>query len=849
MKNKLLYIYVNVFLIVCFVVCCLHDAKAQSVEESPWGAGFEEQTLSDAQYSRLVVVVDSLIYKYGHLKDYYHEGYLNGAEDKIFNATLFDEADRSSFEEYYALRIKKLRNDFGLRLSGYYNYNFKPGFSDEEDVYYKQRAYLGIDWNILNNGLFENRQQAQLMKLELEKNRLDYNRERARQNYIYNYNFIMYLFNREKVAYMKQCLALLKGEERIATELFYLRKTGWDKVLKIKEQIARLESFSKSAMVYNSLHDEYINGFDQVELKLDSLPYLDIDPIKMMAIYRSVAIDTSLTELQLKVVAEKYKSLLDWSVRPFIRYNMQQGVDDNNRFYGAVGMTAGIPLRFGPANNKLALAEQNVVKEESIEGIEQREMDLLNYFYDHQYKKYQLLSQYFKKAQYDERIRKQEALRALNSLRYSPLTELKAIQEKLLVEIELVDLKKQLYLNVLKIQSILNGSDVSDFTSAIVLKDYVKRYAGDRSLYVWSKKFDRTSNQALLADFSFNEIETVLLSIGQQPDSEKIRDFLRLTNANQINVAGMIGNNILFDYDDQELAIRLNQVKNAGFEEIHLDVEPHTLADWDSKKEEYLSKLVNLFRRTREFADANTMRFSASIPVFYPQNHLREIYSFCDKVYLMAYETSDVDKIVRRVKEEIAQDETKSVIAVRPVDFSSRIEMEGTLEQLMLKLPVRQFALHHLGDLHQLEKTLWNQTGFLQENKWATKREGKNVASPITKEKVTNNTVQTAENALVQPRELETSEPIELNQKSSGESAYYIQVAARKTYFAPKVVAKNLEIEDEVLVFFKNGYYKYVIQEYKNVQDGMSALASVRKMDGLEGAFVVQLLKSDQIIN
>jgi hypothetical protein len=137
---------------------------------------------------------------------------------------------------------------------------------------------------------------------------------------------------------------------------------------------------------------------------------------------------------------------------------------------------------------------------------------------------------------------------------------------------------------------------------------------------------------------------------------------------------------------------------------LHLDVEPHVLADYDSNKDKYLNQYVELLKKAKLYCSQKGLKLSVSIPVFYPEPILKEIYAQSDFVYLMAYEHPNADFIIRKVKEEFALDATKTVIALRAKDFKNRNECEKLINELNTTMNASRFALHDLETFVKLDE-------------------------------------------------------------------------------------------------------------------------------------------------
>lgn len=794
--------------LLCLFACFSQPSSAQSddsdfVEPSVVniGQGFPG-------YTHIVAYADSMLNLHYRMHDVYTETADTSQVNQLYSLQFLSDSLKESFDSFYNFRIKRLKRDYGLRVSAYYNYNFKPGFSGEEDVYYKQRAYLGLDWNLLGNGgLFANQMQAKELESALKVEQFDRSQQAARDNFLYRYNYLIYVFNSEKLRLISNRIALLQGLEKIYRELFYIRRVDWEDVLKVRGLESRMKAIQRGYNDYNYQLAHQLPAYEELPAGKDSLPFLDVDPARMMALYETHSVDSLKDAVYLANIRAKYKSLEGWMIRPFVRYNFQQGVSDSWRKYGSAGLSAAVPLRFGPSRNRVTEAAEVLYEAKEKNTVSQRKLDLFNYFYDHQYKKYQLFEFYFKRAQIEERIRKQKSFLILKNPAFSPVQLLTDIDQKLAVETELTDLKKEMYLDILKIQSVLNDVPVTSFTKPLEMDEYVKRFPGKRAVYIWSKTFCQMDLHNLITDLDMNETREVLLSPGKSCADSKLSTFLKQAKAEGIEVQDLIGNNqLLFDSAEQ-INQRLQQAADEGFDGIHLDVEPQALPQWDSLKEEYLARLVDLYSKAHAFADSQHLKLSVSIPVFFPENYLKEIYRNVDQVFLMAYGSNKPSIIIRRISEEVAIDPHKTVLAVRPSDFVNRLQMESVIEKVLDSTGIRKVAIHDLKALHLMDKVQsLGDTTVLKEDS----------------------------SVLNKPKE---------------ESEYHLQVFSAEYKVDPDKVKKKLDLDENLIVVHKNGYYKYCIRTFDSLQKGLKVMKEFRKIPRFSGVFLLKADMEKQPVN
>jgi hypothetical protein len=272
------------------------------------------------------------------------------------------------------------------------------------------------------------------------------------------------------------------------------------------------------------------------------------------------------------------------------------------------------------------------------------------------------------------------------------------------VEVEMVDLKKDMYLKMLKIFMYLDVNDPNMFVKVLNPQDFGKKFFGNRNLYIWSEMFNQMANDQLLAFLKNNDVKEVLLSPGTQVDNAKVSDFVVKAYTQGMKVHLMIGDNNLLNADaNQRLRTKLEMVKGLPVEGLHLDVEPQAMDDYKQNTQAYNDKLVDVLAQARIICDEQNLKLSASVPLSFDQTMLNRVYDKCDKVYLMAYEHPDIDYVKRKTADALSISVQKSIIALSPSDFDDRLSLELFIERLLIDLKLETVAIHDLRRLVEID--------------------------------------------------------------------------------------------------------------------------------------------------
>lgn len=217
----------------------------------------------------------------------------------------------------------------------------------------------------------------------------------------------------------------------------------------------------------------------------------------------------------------------------------------------------------------------------------------------------------------------------------------------------------------------------------------------DRSMYIWSAT-ETTYGAEYIKNYLVSNNITTAVASGS--NKTVFKQLLTILPPQGIKVELLIGSNSLLTNPDPTAYFDniLKGIDTKNISALHLDVEPHTFDDYQTKKEYYLSLYVQLLKTAKMYATQKGMKLSVDIPVFYPEATVKEIYKQADTVYLMAYQITSMNYLATRVSEELTQGKEKTVIAFRANDFAKRSDFETYLKNASTKLNMSTFAMHDL---------------------------------------------------------------------------------------------------------------------------------------------------------
>jgi len=606
-------------------------------------------------------------------------------------------------QQLYNLRIQQLKADKGLSLGAGYLENFQPSPGDD-DLIYRRRIQAGLEWNLLANGWMANKNKEEALRNESTIARLREAEKGSPDQLLLSHNSIIYVFNLQKTALLEKRKTISEEKLSAIGELYYLHRIPNTKFMESLQQQVQISS---QFQLYQSYNEQLKNIVNASALPGGLLPAFDLDQEKLMLLAGIHPAADSIRLLESENFRLRSSRLNDIRLNANFRYNYYDMISPNNRGFLSAGLNFSMPLYLSrQTNEQLLNAQFDLQQEEQRFLDQQRRLSIANYFYEFRYKLKQYADFAEKRKLYVELLRIERVKQQFGDLEFNPLTALSLLDELIGIDIEMSDLTQQLYLKLLDIKEQLPGTPVSEYILPYrSAAPALAQRTAPRSLYIWSNAIRTHSNVMIVEYLHYQKISTAILAVNKnRAPLVKTLSLIDSLNNKNIAVEALVGNNNLLKQDVNayldSLSATLGVHRVNG---IHLDVEPHTFDDWKTKKEEYLAAYVRMLETARRYCNRKGWKLGVSVPVFYPEEKLKEIYAIADEVIVMAYEHPDAQWITQKIAEEMKISPVKTTLALRAKDFSNRNELETLANQLAKELDLSAIALHDLGTLLELD--------------------------------------------------------------------------------------------------------------------------------------------------
>ncbi|MDX1652483.1 MAG: hypothetical protein R3277_08330 [Brumimicrobium sp.] len=617
----------------------------------------------------------------------------------------FDDSNRvrNFLAEFKSLESEFYKKDYGIGFNAGFLNNPTGGEQDFDNIIYRSRFISDIGWDILRSGYLHNRLKAQIAANESKIALIEDKELQKNARFAILWNYIIYQFNIQKIEILDERMKLAEDKIEVIKKLYLLNLVDQEELLKNLEALAEIRSMYKVYADFNEqLQQEYLfESTDTLEL-----PLIDIQYSLIRDKLNGEQEDSIVFYLKENIDLEN-RFINEVSLRTSVRYSYYDlaTITPSSRDFFSLGLTLGIPLNF----NRKVKKEWIELQKESVSFIPEEERialqkAILTNYYEYRYKLKQFTSMHYKRLMYEELLRKENARYSVDYLSFNPVSSLRILDDLMKIDIEMIDLKQQMYLKLIAIHADLPFTEIEDLYSIYIPENQDQKiYSSDRAIYIWDNIFAEKSLPFLISYMDKAEFERAVISFNNDSshNNQKIK-FIDTLSSGNIEIEIMTGRNSLIEEDPvpyfEKIFAGLDFTKISA---VHLDVEPHTLADWDQKKKEYLDKYIDLLDKAKTYCEQRNVSLSVSVPVHYPEEYLQKIYEYADLVYFMAYENIKTDYILRKVKD---FPENKTVIALRTEDFTNMLEIESKIIDLQEAYKPVFFAIHDLRRIIELEK-------------------------------------------------------------------------------------------------------------------------------------------------
>lgn len=618
---------------------------------------------------------------------------------------------RFNIDNYFDAQRRALLKETNLSFSSSFLQNFNPTQADLEDnILYQRRLLNTLEWDILKDGFVETR--SKLRSVELERRMLDETQKFTyeRRDFPLKMSHIIFLFNQKKLALLANRKAMLSQQVDLMESLYYSKKITRERMIEMHAKQAEVEAL---AQIYGTYNNDQKIEIDST-LFLMKLPLFDVKPFQFVSEDKLV-LDTLKNDF-LQDIKRQNNWFRTIKLSAFLRHSYYDLISTNpsSRSFFSAGLNLKIPLTFNSKDNLETEKQKMLRRFDDFENDKTNyEIDVMNETYEYRYHLKQYILFYQKKLIVLENLRQEQVKASFLDVDFNPVNALLLIDQLYQIEIELLDIKQNLYIRLLKIDEktkkipILNKIIAFDLPN---IEDFQNQIY--KTTYIWTKTIENTKNEFIVEYLVYNHFDEVQISISPTDSlAQKKAGLINELYSKGIKVNVLFGQNSLLNEKDSE-AFLLKGLEGYPLSKITgllLDVEPHTLPDWKTKPQELKDRYLNLLDASKKITSNYGIKLSVDLPLTLDSTYLIQLFKIVDKVNFMCYENVKSSYIERKVNPYTKLGIPVS-ISLRTEDFSTRKDMEDKAKELAKLLNIAQVNFHDLARLIKMD------TNSLEEN-------------------------------------------------------------------------------------------------------------------------------------
>ncbi|TKG93762.1 hypothetical protein EYV94_16080 [Puteibacter caeruleilacunae] len=332
--------------------------------------------------------------------------------------------------------------DIGLALNAALG-NYEQIANEEVATSFSMKA--GLEWNIIGDGLLENKREKQEQYLQSSIDKLEAEWKYNEENYGFRYHRILAFFNHDKIQLLTDYTAMLNQVIRLYNTASMSHILSFDKMMDYKNRLNRYAALLKSLENYNN------NGvYHAMAIEKVSIPVYDVDINRLISENGYDVLADSIAEMRVEQSRMRNKQSKDWKLKLYGSYNVRKG--STSKDYVNYGVSLKVPLTFqGKKEQRLAQLEEEIIQRDNEVMKLNIKKELLGYYYEYGHK----LKQYvqFKEQQHelDNMYRMHEILMSYPEANINSMNLIHLRVQQYENRVELATLKAQLYLLLLKV--------------------------------------------------------------------------------------------------------------------------------------------------------------------------------------------------------------------------------------------------------------------------------------------------------------------------------------------------------------------------------------------------------------
>lgn len=244
------------------------------------------------------------------------------------------------------------QTDFGLKWVSDATYNFSPGISETEDVFFRSRISTGLDWVILGEGSMQRKKESkQNFNQQILRDSVQLNLQNNSFALHNRQMFLQHIFDLHRLEILKKYQQITQLQAAYKTKMHQVELSNNAEKINADNQVQAIGGMIE---VYQSYLSQNIPEILVQEYW--DIPYVDAVLPELSAVSENNLLkeEELLVQMQKDLLNSRNKSNDKTSLRAKFRYNYYDNAAQTGRSFASVGASLSVPIRFGKDNQSLA---------------------------------------------------------------------------------------------------------------------------------------------------------------------------------------------------------------------------------------------------------------------------------------------------------------------------------------------------------------------------------------------------------------------------------------------------------------------------------------------------------------
>ncbi|MEM9823082.1 MAG: hypothetical protein AAF985_18530, partial [Bacteroidota bacterium] len=608
------------------------------------------------------------------------------ATDELFNLSepRLELADKDLIYKY---RIDELKKDVGINLRGQYFLNYDPAFEEDDagSAFNGTRARFGLEWQVMNEGWLGHKAKAKRLENEQKLESLKFALNKNDQRLYFRYNVLIYLFNEAKIKLLKARLAQLNQQLELLYKVYFLKGILYEDIIEVK---SRVEQAKVQLANYEDYNHWVEKTLDIVNLKdryvIQDLPVLKVDLDYLLEDESKTQLIDSIALLEKDLAFQGNNALSDISLRLQLYENLgfNQGLVSLDRSFTTVGLSLSIPTElFYNKKTRENLSYAKLRERIKFNNYEQLNVssEIINYHYEYSYKLKTYMQFIHKEMLYREKIRV-EVVNQKNYLDiYRSLRILNYMDVLRNIQLEILDLKQQMYLLLVKIYGKTHYESLRSFVRPLEVADFYDRLPAKRALVLAESALDQYDLHFIKDYLLTNAFERVIIEERPQGASSAFLELQNLLKSSEIRVERRLQDRQLLQSRDEGNSVIASSLLKEDFDGVVLDFSDQNSNHNRGQVRDFLVRKFDFFANANANANRQANGQNAGINVKlskgYPLEFILALAKEVDLVTLQLDQEGDLRYLEQLTSRGFTEVE-KLCLSINAETFKDRIEME-----------------------------------------------------------------------------------------------------------------------------------------------------------------------------